>query len=77
MAISLKATRLSHDPPLRLIDVAHLAGVSVSLVSMVESGYASTEESRAAIAQAVGASYGSFWPPAPDGVRAITRQVEP
>jgi hypothetical protein len=60
---SLKDARLSHDPPLRLVDVARAAGVSVSLVSMVESGYASSESSRSAIACAVGASLGSFWGP--------------
>jgi hypothetical protein len=59
----LKAARLNHDPPLRLLDVATEAGVSVSLVSMVESGYACSQERRAAIAAAVGASYGSFWEP--------------
>jgi hypothetical protein len=37
--------------------------VSVSLVSMVESGYLCSEERRAAIACAVGASLGSFWEP--------------
>ena len=59
MPESLKRARLSHDPPLRLIDVAKAAGVSVSLVCMVEKGYESP--SREAIALAVGASYGSFW----------------
>jgi hypothetical protein len=58
---ALKQARLAHDPPLRLVDVAQKAGVSVSLVSMVESGYVCGQEKRAAIAQAVGASYGSFW----------------
>lgn len=59
----LKAARLNHDPPLRLADVAAAAGVSVSLVSMAESGYRCSEDKRAAIAAAVGASYGSFWEP--------------
>lgn len=62
---TLKEARLSHDPPLRLIDVANAAGVSVSLVSMVESGYYCTAAKRAAIAAAVGASLGSFWEPQP------------
>jgi hypothetical protein len=59
----LKQARLDHDPPLRLLDVATAAGVSVSLVSMAESGYSCSEGARAAMAQAVGASYGSFWEP--------------
>jgi transcriptional regulator with XRE-family HTH domain len=59
MLASLKEARLAHHPPLRLIDVAERAGVSVSLVCMVEKGLQSP--SREAIAQAVGASYGSFW----------------
>jgi hypothetical protein len=58
---SLTEARKTHDPPLRLIDVAQAAGVSVSLVCMVEKGYPSTERTRTAIAQAVGASYGHFW----------------
>jgi hypothetical protein len=58
---NLRETRLSHNPPLRLIDVAEKAGVSVSLVSMVESGYLCGEAKRSAIACAVGASLGSFW----------------
>jgi transcriptional regulator with XRE-family HTH domain len=57
--LSLKEARLAHDPPLRLKDVAEQAGVSVSLVCMVEKGLDSP--SRATIAAAVGASYGSFW----------------
>lgn len=61
MLPSLKETRLSHEPPLRLVDVAKKAGVSISLVSMMESGYRCSEEKRAAVAQAVGASLGSFW----------------
>lgn len=61
MLASLKDARLSHDPPLRLVDVAERAGCSVSLVSMVESGYVCGEGARAAIAAAVGASYGQFW----------------
>lgn len=61
MLASLKDARLSHEPPLRLKDVAEKAGCSVSLVSMAESGYACSEGARAAIAQAVGASYGRFW----------------
>lgn len=61
MLPSLKQTRLDHDPPLRLIDVAAKAGVSVSLVSMVESGYRCSEQRRSAIAQAMGGSLGSFW----------------
>jgi hypothetical protein len=56
---SLRDARLSHDPPLRLIDVAEKARCSVSLVCMVEKGLESP--SREAIALAVGASYGSFW----------------
>jgi hypothetical protein len=59
----LKQARLSHDPPLRLVDVAAAAGVSVSLVSMAESGYHCSEDKRAAMAAAVGASLGSFWEP--------------
>lgn len=61
MFSSLRDARLQHDPPLRLIDVAREAGVSVSLVSMLESGRVCSDEKKAAIAQAVGASYGSFW----------------
>lgn len=63
MLASLKDARLSHDPPLRLIDVAQSAGCAVSLVSMVESGYTCSEAKRSAIALAVGASYGAFWEP--------------
>lgn len=63
MLPSLKDARLTHDPPLRLVDVAQAAGVSVSLVSMIESGYQSTPRARARIAEAVGASLGSFWEP--------------
>lgn len=59
MLASLKDARLSHEPPLRLVDVAQRAGCSVSLVCMVEKGLESP--SRDAIARAVGASYGSFW----------------
>lgn len=59
MLQSLRDARLTHDPPLRLVDVAAKAGVSVSLVCMVEKGLDSP--SREAIALAVGASYGSFW----------------
>ena len=59
---SLRAARLSKDPPLRLIDVASTAGVSVSLVSQVERGGPCSEAAKAALAAAVGASYGSFWP---------------
>lgn len=44
---------------------------------MVESGYACSEQKRSAIAQAVGASYGSFWDSVPSGVRAISPQVQP
>ena len=58
---SLKEARLNHEPPLRLIDVAEKAGCSVSLVSMLETGRVCSEETKAAIAAAVGASYGSFW----------------
>lgn len=61
MLLSLKDARLSHDPPLRLVDVAEKAGCSLSLVSMAESGYRCSSQARAAIALAVGASYGSFW----------------
>lgn len=61
MLPSLKDARLSHDPPLRLVDVAKAAGVSVSLVCMVEKGYVPPAATREAIAQAVGASLGSFW----------------
>lgn len=46
---------------LRLKDVAEQAGCSISLVSMVESGYWPTLERRDAIARALGASAGSFW----------------
>jgi hypothetical protein len=58
---SLKDARLSHEPPLRLVDVARSAGCSISLVSMTESGYRPSEHVRAAMAAAVGASLGSFW----------------
>lgn len=61
MLASLKDARLSHDPPLRLVDVARRAGCSVSLVSMVERGAPCSEAAKAALAAAVGASYGSFW----------------
>lgn len=72
MLSSLKDARLSHDPPLRLIDVATQAGCAVSLVSMVESGYLCSERTRSAIAQAVGASYGSFW----STVAAVSSPIE-
>ncbi len=62
MLDQLRDQRLSHTPPLRLVDVAEKAGVSVSLVCMVEKGYECSEAKRTAIALAVGASYGSFWP---------------
>ncbi len=61
MLQSLKDARLSHDPPLRLIDVAERAQCSVSLVSMVERGAPCSQAKREALALAVGASYGSFW----------------
>lgn len=61
MLSSLRDARLAHDPPLRLVDVATQAGVSISAVSMLESGRVCSDEKMAAIAQAVGASYGSFW----------------
>lgn len=47
---------------LRLVDVAERAGVAVSLVSMAEHGYRPGPKSQKAIAHAVGASTGSFWP---------------
>jgi transcriptional regulator with XRE-family HTH domain len=46
---------------LRLKDVAALAGCSISLVSMVESGYIPPLHRREGIARALGASVGSFW----------------
>jgi transcriptional regulator with XRE-family HTH domain len=56
----LKAARLSLG--LRLRDVAEQASCAVSLVSMAENGYRPGINSRERIAQAVGASSGSFWP---------------
>lgn len=47
---------------LRLVDVAAKAGCAVSLVSMAEHGYRPGPRSQSAIAAAVGASSGSFWP---------------
>lgn len=61
MLASLKEARLTHDPPLRLKDVADRAGVSISLVSMVERGAPCSDQAKEALAQAVGASYGRFW----------------
>lgn len=58
---TLKQTRLALQ--LRQEDVAKRAGCSISLVSMVESGYRPPEPIRAAIAGAVGATLGSFWGP--------------
>lgn len=63
MSASLRDARLSHDPPLRLVDVAERAGLSVSLVSMVERGGPCSDGAKTALALAVGASYGSFWEP--------------
>lgn len=57
---SLKQQRRAQG--LRLADVAQDAGCSISLVSMVESGYMAGTPARASIAAAVGASLGSFWP---------------
>lgn len=57
---SLKETRLEQG--LRLTDVAKRAGCSISVVSMTESGYKPSVQLRSAMAQAVGASLGSFWP---------------
>lgn len=59
-APSLKDTRIAQG--LRQEDVAKKAGCSISLVSMTESGYRAGLQVRTAIAQAVGASLGSFWP---------------
>ncbi len=61
MLQSLKDARLSHEPPLRLVDVAKRAGCAISLVSMVERGAPCSEEMRVKLALAVGASYGRFW----------------
>lgn len=72
MLASLKDARLSHDPPLRLVDVAQAAGCAVSLVCMVEKGYECRHETRAAIAHAVGASYGTFW----STVQAVSSPIE-
>lgn len=47
---------------MRLKDVAELADVSISTVSTVESGYVPPIRTQQQIAQAVGASAGSFWP---------------
>jgi transcriptional regulator with XRE-family HTH domain len=47
---------------LRQADVAKTAGCSIALVSMVEAGYMPPEPTRARIAEAVGATLGSFWP---------------
>lgn len=57
---TLKEVRLQQG--LRLIDVANRAGCSVSAVSMIESGWKPTVQLRTAVAHAVGASLGSFWP---------------
>jgi transcriptional regulator with XRE-family HTH domain len=58
---SLKETRLEQG--LLLKDVAKRAGCSVSAVSMIESGWKPTIQLCTAVAHAVGASMGSFWPP--------------
>lgn len=47
---------------LRLVDVAAKAGCAVSLVSMAEHGYRPGPNAQNAIAAAVNASSGSFWP---------------
>lgn len=59
-AATLKDTRLEQG--LRLKDVAQKAGCSISAVSMIESGWQPSLELRTAVAHAVGASVGSFWP---------------
>lgn len=56
---ALKQARSDLD--LRLVDVAHEAGCSVSLVSMAESGYVPPLDTQERLARAVGASSGSFW----------------
>ena len=58
-ASPLKQARL--DKGLRLKDVALAAGVSISTVSTVESGYVPPLHTQQSIARAVGASSGSFW----------------
>lgn len=60
MSDQLKAKR--HELGLRLVDVAQKAGCAVSLVSMAEHGYRPGPRAQQAIAAAVGASSGSFWP---------------
>lgn len=49
---------------LRLKDVADEAGVSISLVSTMEAGYVPPLGTQERVARALGASSGSFWPPA-------------
>lgn len=55
----LRAMRLEQG--MRLKDVADRAGVSISTVSTVESGYVPPLGTQQSIARAVGASVGSFW----------------
>jgi transcriptional regulator with XRE-family HTH domain len=59
---ALREARLAKG--LRQKDVAEAAGCSISLVSMTE-GCAAGTQAREAMARAVGASLGSFWPPMP------------
>ena len=56
----LRQARLAQAKRLR--DVAEEAGCSTGLVSMVERGGPASERVRQRMAQAVGASLGSFWP---------------
>ena len=60
VATSIRETRKAQN--LRLADVAAAASCSVSLVSMVESGYKPGFKARKRIGDALGASAGYFWP---------------
>lgn len=61
----LRAAREAAPHPLcTQVGLANEAGVSHSLISMLESGYvpARSVTRLEAVAAALGASYGSFWP---------------
>jgi transcriptional regulator with XRE-family HTH domain len=59
VATSIRAAR--QDAQMRLADVASKASCSVSLISMVESGYRPGAKAREQIGKALGASSGHFW----------------
>ena len=45
-----------------MVDVADQAGISVSLISMIEHGYVPAKASREKLATALGVEPGVFWP---------------